>query len=129
MLTWTANLPDEIAWYLPRLEGGWQWLAAGLIGMQFGVPFLLLLSSDVRRNPRRLGGVAWFLLLMCLVNWFWQVVPSFEPARMVGHWPEMLTAAAATVGIGGIWLAVFLGRLAAAPLVPPGDPVLEEIGS
>lgn len=28
MLTWTANVPDEIAFYLPRLERGWKWVGA-----------------------------------------------------------------------------------------------------
>jgi hypothetical protein len=32
----------------------------------------------------------------------------------------------ATVGIGGIWIAVFLGRLKRLPLVPLNDPYLNE---
>jgi len=44
LIIWSANLPEEIPWYLRRLRGGWQYVALGLIIFHFALPFVLLLS-------------------------------------------------------------------------------------
>src|SRR6202043_1872626 len=44
LLIWSGNLPEEISWYLPRIEGGWRLLGVSLIVFQYFVPFALLLS-------------------------------------------------------------------------------------
>jgi hypothetical protein len=48
---WSANLPEEITWYLHRQRSGWFWVATVLISFQFALPFLVLLG---RRNKQRL---------------------------------------------------------------------------
>ena len=44
---WSANLTEEITWYLPRMRGGWEWLGLALILFYFTLPFLLLLSRGI----------------------------------------------------------------------------------
>src|SRR5581483_941877 len=80
MLISVANLPYEVIWYLPRSRGGWQWVAWALLFLHFVFPFFLLLQRDVKRNPRVLGGLAGWLLLMQLVYVYWHVMPSFADA-------------------------------------------------
>jgi hypothetical protein len=58
MLIWMANLPDEVCWYLPRSQGGWQWVAWALFIFQFAVPFFCLLMRGIKRNPVTLMWVA-----------------------------------------------------------------------
>lgn len=118
MLIWAANLPEEVTWYIHRLNGGWQWLALSVALFQFAVPFVLLLSRDVRSNRRHLALLAAFLVFMFLVNLFWTVVPSFHEARLYVHWLDFV----APIALGGIWVAVFVWQLRGRPLVPP--PVL-----
>ena len=55
LIVWSGNLPEEIPWYIQRLHGGWQWLALGLVVFHFAMPFLMLLSRDVKRNAKLLG--------------------------------------------------------------------------
>src|SRR5207302_1155462 len=114
-LIWSGNLPEEITWYLNRTEGGWEVLGWGLIGFYFVLPFVLLLSRDLKRNPRRLAWVAGAVLVMHYVYQVWLVVPAHhhvpgttrhEPHLDV-HWLDV----AALVGLGGVWLALFLWRL------------------
>ena len=31
LIIWSANLPEEIPWYIVRTQGGWPWLALALI--------------------------------------------------------------------------------------------------
>ena len=60
LLIWSGNLPEEIEYYVPRLAGGWQFVAAFLGLCQFALPFVMLLSRDLKRNPRGSGGSACF---------------------------------------------------------------------
>jgi len=122
LIIWSGNLPEEIPWYLKRLGGGRQYLAAALVALQFGVPFLLLLSARLKRDRRRLAAIAFFLLLMRLVDLAWIIGPSVHPDRIQPHWLDVV----APLGIGGIWLAAFLTALPSRPLLPLGDPGLEE---
>jgi hypothetical protein len=127
LLIWSGNLPDEISWYLPRFQGGWQWLGVGLVLCQFALPFLLLLSRDIKRNPRALAAIAVFTLVMRFIDLLWEIVPAFPPSDLVGHWLDIAGAVVAAIGVGGVWLAVFLWQLKKLPLVPLHDPVLAEM--
>ncbi len=54
LLTYAANLVEEIPYMIARTSHGWQYLALFLIVFHFAVPWLLLLSRDRKRNPHRL---------------------------------------------------------------------------
>jgi hypothetical protein len=117
MLIWMANLPDEVIWYLPRVRGGWQWVAWALFVLHFAVPFFALLMRDVKRNPRALAAMAGLLLFMQLVFDYYQVAPAFPNTTIGQHWMDFLTP----LGLGGIWLAYFLYQMQRFPLLPRHD--------
>ena len=50
LIIWSANLPEEIGFYLTRIEGAWVYLSALLILGHFALPFLLLLNRDLKRG-------------------------------------------------------------------------------
>jgi hypothetical protein len=123
LLIWSENLAEEIPWYLHRIGGGWEWVAVALILFQFTLPFVLLLSRDTKRNSRTLSIVAAAILLMHWLDILWMVAPSFYPARFHLHWLDIV----APVGIGGLWLAAFIGYLKARSLLPLHDPRFAEV--
>jgi len=118
LLIWCGNLPEEIQWYLPRFNGGWQIIAMALVGLQFALPFVLLLSRDIKQNPRTMFRVAVLILGMRLVELFWQVVPNFDPGDLSGHALEIVGTLVAVAGIGGVWMAAFVWQLQKMPLLP-----------
>jgi len=120
LIVWSANLTEEIPWYLRRLAGGWQWVALVIIAFHFALPFLLLLSRRLKRNPRQLAMVALGLVVIRYVDVFWLVTPAFEPGDFRVHLLD-LTAVA---GLGGVWLWTVVWLLADKPLVPLRDPSL-----
>jgi hypothetical protein len=122
LIIWSGNVKDEITWYLSRASGGWAWLAVALIVFHFFVPFLLLLSRDVKQRVKVLSVVAGSLIFLSLVDMFWLLVPAFEQAGPRLHWMDL----AATVGIGGVWLAAFIWQLKEKPLLPLRDPSFQE---
>jgi len=122
LLIWAGNLPEEIAWYLPRFEGGWKWIAVSVILCQFAMPFLFLLFRRTKNDLVHLSGVAVLLLATCFVNLFWQIVPAPDWAPVdrlgLGYGLDALAAIVALVGVGGVWVALFLWQLKRMPLVP-----------
>ncbi len=111
LIIWSANLPEEIPWYLHRQEGGWFWIAMALIFFQFILPFLVLLGRLNKQKLDRLSRVAVLILCIGALNTFWLVEPAFYPSRFHIHWVD----AATLVAIGSLWLAHFLGRLKQRP--------------
>ncbi|HEY7545788.1 MAG TPA: hypothetical protein VID27_12930, partial [Blastocatellia bacterium] len=54
LIIYSGNLPEEVTWYVHRLHGPWRYIGLGLVIFHFALPFLLLLSRDLKRNGRRL---------------------------------------------------------------------------
>jgi hypothetical protein len=131
LLVWVGNLPEEIPWYLQRVRAGWQVIAVALIVLHFGLPFLLLLSRDIKQDPRRLAAVAVGILVMRFVDVLWWVEPTYSDA--VGTAPRgyafWLLDVAAAACLGGLWVWWFLGQLRQRPLLPVHDPYFAAEGS
>lgn len=122
LIIWSGNLPETITWYKHRSAGGWQWVGLGIVVFSFALPFALLLARQTKRRLEALAGVAGLVILMRLVDLYWVVAPTFHPARVTLHWMDV----AAPAGIGGVWLWFFLRQLKQRPLLPEGDPRMEE---
>jgi hypothetical protein len=103
LIIWTGNLPSEITWYLRRMNYGWQYLALLVVAFHFVVPFLMLLSRDVKRDPPQLRIVALILLCMYAAHLYWMIIPAFRYQGTSGY---VLNVAAFAALCGG-WLAVF----------------------
>lgn len=118
MLIWIGNLRYDVIWYLPRERGIWQAVALALIFLHLAVPFFLLLSQDVKRNPRALAWVAALILVMRVVYVCYELFPVFPDRTVLEYGLDVL----AFVGIGGLWLACFTWVLTSAPILAPRDP-------
>jgi hypothetical protein len=114
LIIWATNLKDEIPWYLSRWQTSWGVLAAILIVFHFATPFLLLLFRSIKRRMKLLARVAAGLVLVSLLDVYWQMMPAFEPAGPRVHPLDLILP----IGIGGIWLSAFLWQLQQRPLVP-----------
>lgn len=122
LIIWSGNLPEEIPWYLERMRGGWGAVALVLVLGHFVVPFLLLLSRDLKLDRRVLGAIAGGLIVMRLVDLLWLAAPRPEAHGFPLHWLDVVLP----VAMGGLWLAVFARELARRPLLPVNDPYFEE---
>jgi hypothetical protein len=114
LLIWYGNIREEIPWYLKRSQGPWLWIATTLLILHFFVPFFLLLNRPVKERTKRLAMVMYLVVVMRALDLFWLIKPAFTGNDFEVHWLD----AAALIGIGGIWVAIFVGSLAKRPLVP-----------
>jgi hypothetical protein len=119
LIIWAGNLPEEIRFFVRRLNEGWQIVGLGLVIFHFVVPFLMLLSRPLKRDPRRLVWVAVWLIFMRFVDLFWYIEPAFNKVAAF-HWGYLIDLLV-PVAIGGAWMAVFFYNLRARPLLPIYD--------
>ena len=121
-LIWYANLPEETVWFLNRTRGSWGRLTLFLAIGHFAVPFLFLMSRNIKRRiPLLVAGAAW-MLFMHLVDIYWLVMPNLHGDGVA----PCLMDLTAFVGVGGLFLATFGWLLRRRALVPVKDPRLVE---
>jgi hypothetical protein len=122
MLIWYANLPEETVYYFYRQEGQWVWITLLLLFGHFILPFLALISRHPKRRVASLVAAAAWLLVMHWIDVYWLVMP--ESSR--GVVPLHLLDLTLFIGLGGLFVAAVLQRLARHPLIPIKDPKLHE---
>ena len=135
LLTYAANLVEEVPYFLARLNHGWQYLAIFLILFHFFVPFFLLLSRDNKRASTRLVMIAGWIIFMRYVDIYMLVTPEFgsdganlhmthgeHASHFFVHWLDL----AAPLAIGGLWVWMFCGQLLQRPMLAFRDPYLRE---
>jgi hypothetical protein len=118
LITWSANLVEEVTFYVHRTKGGWEWIAYSLMAFQFALPFLVLLSRRTKRSPQRLPIIAALILVMQTVYIFWNIAPSFHTEQFSISWLDFVS----WLAIGGLWLGLYAWWLQRRPLVAPNDP-------
>jgi hypothetical protein len=129
LIIWSGNIVPEIRWYLMRLRGGWQYFGTALIFVHFVFPFALLLSRNLKRDGARLIKLALLVIVMRLVDLFWQTAPAFYPAGDLSRmaWADAAMYIICPIAIGGIWLFFFCNRLQKRSLMPVNDPQLVDM--
>jgi hypothetical protein len=126
LITWSGNLPDEVVWYIKRWNNGWGWVAVSLLVFHFCLPFALLLSQSLKRNPKTIFSIAIFIVAIRLIDVFSLVEPNFADVnnvRFAISWLDVV----APIGFGGLWLALFFWHLQRRPLMPLGAPDLQKV--
>src|SRR5215471_19830265 len=130
LIIWAGNLTEEIRWYLDRAHGHWKIVAIGLIFFHFVLPFAIMLSRNLKRQPRKLVRMAFWIMIVRLVDLFWMVQPSFHGQIEVHggaealaplNWQVVLMNVVNVLAIGGWWLTIFYWQLGKRSLMPVND--------
>jgi hypothetical protein len=122
LIIWAGNLPDEIPWYLDRIRGPWGYVALLIAFGHFALPFVVLLSRDLKKNRMLLAKVAIAILIMRFVDIVWLVAPTFQHQGFPIHWMNIVIPA----GLVSVWLFLFARQLQSHPLLPLNDPFFKE---
>ncbi|MCC6421573.1 MAG: hypothetical protein IT429_25420 [Gemmataceae bacterium] len=122
MLIWYVNNPEETAYYIRRQDGAWQSLLVLSVVLNWGVPFLALLSRAAKRNAVWLGRVCAVVLLGQWLDLYVLIGPPFGQPTV----QELALQAVLLLGAGGVFCLAVFRALGQAPLVPVGDPFLVE---
>ena len=122
VIIWSGNLPEEITWYIDRMNGGWEYIGAILLFLQWMLPFLILLSQTIKRNPTKIRTMAIWILCVRLADTIWLVEPNFHSQHLYISWSDLT----APIGLTGLWAAIYLWQLKKRALIPVNAPDLRK---
>ena len=122
LIIWSGNLPQEITWYIHRLQTSWYIVGIGLVVFHFAVPFVLLLARAIKRSGDALYKVAALVLAARLVDLWWLTAPDFHRAGVHLNWLDVLLP----LSLGSIWLGCFVRQLRGRAILPIHDPQFDE---
>ena len=126
LIIWAGNIAEEQPFFLVRKQGPWLPIGLFLVVFHFALPFLVLLSRNLKKNAGRLVVVACWLLLLRWVDLTWYIVPSIDRADgALGelHWMDVVTPLA----LFTTWLCLFLQTVKGRAVVSTRDAELEAV--
>jgi hypothetical protein len=128
LIIWSGNLPEEIPWYMDRINGHWGIICTLDFMFHWLIPFSLLLSKDIKKNKGRLKRICQWMIFAKAFDLFWLVEPNFKDASRNLHFSlGMLEYIAMPVAMVALWVAYYCTQLKSRPLVATNDPHLAEI--
>jgi len=121
MLIWYANLPEEVAYYIPR-QGFFRPLFVANLLINFFSPFLILMTRDAKR----IGGLLVFAGVIMLVGHWIDVYLMIMPGTVGTAASFGIQEIGTTCFFAGVFLWFVFNGLSKAPLVPKNHPMLVE---
>ena len=121
MLIWYANIPEEVTYYIPRIQD-YPWTFWGMVGINFIIPMLFLMSKTTKRNRNILAIVSVIIFFGHWMDTYFLVTP----ATMHADGQIGVIEIGMLLGYLGLFLFVVFRELAKAPLVVKNHPLLDE---
>ncbi len=124
LVMWYGNLPEETEFIIKRAYlQPWKPVAITVAAVCFGLPFLTLLSRQVKMRPKFLVTLASIIMIGMWIEKFFLVAPSLwtESSIPLGVMEVLITA-----GFSGAVGLCVLGFLKRFPVIVVGDPLLHE---
>jgi hypothetical protein len=121
MIIWYGNIPDETIYYFARWKEGWKILFFTEIGLNWFVPFMVLLPVKASRNMTLIIIVIVCLIIGQYIDLFVQVIPG-TTGVLKFSWISI----GIFLGFAGLFSLVVATTLSKAKLLPSNHPYLEE---
>jgi hypothetical protein len=125
MLIWYSNIPEETQYYILRSQGNWTWLFWSNFAISFGVPFLVLMRRESKRNPLSLAFASIIILIGRWVDLYTLVAPKIYESNhieaIIGPY-EIISA----VSYASFFVFIFIYYLTKKKLVIDTDPYFDE---
>ena len=130
LIIWSGNVPDEIPWYLHRIHGGWWTICSLDVICHWVIPFVLLLSRDIKRSKHKMIWLAVFMIGARFIDMFWLIEPNFNDAASNLHLTGnlgILAYVTVPIAVVALWMVFYLTELMRRPLLNLNDPHTEEL--
>lgn len=121
MLIWYANIPEEVTYFITRLED-YQIPFFGMLVMNFILPFLILINSDFKR-------LNWIIVtagIIILIGHYMDVFNMIMPSAVGDQWSFGIPELGSLMFFTGLFVYIVFDSLTKAPLEAAGDPLNKE---
>lgn len=121
MLIWYANIPEEVTYFMTRIED-FNLPFFGMLAMNFIFPLLLLMNSDYKR-------VNWFVVLtgiVILVGHYIDIFVMVMPGTVGESWFIGIPEIGSVLFFLGLFIFVVFTTLTKAPLLLKNNPFMKE---
>jgi hypothetical protein len=117
LIIYSANTIEEIPHYWIRSQNGWQLVGWALVIFHFALPYVLLLSRDIKRDWKRVSSIALWMVGIRVIDYYWHVAPEFHNDGV----SVSLLDIALPIALGGLFVMLFAMQLRGRPLLPLQD--------
>ena len=124
LVIWYADLPEETAFLIRRMEGPWAPVAWLVFAMAFLIPFVVLLSRAVKSHARGLTAIALVVIVGLWLERFILVSPSLWRGAGV---PLGILEILITAGMFGLFVVCYTSFLRTFPVLVISDPRLDKV--
>ena len=121
LLIWYSNLPEEVTHYVRRSGDAWAPLFFLNLGINWGVPFVALLSRAAKRSPRVLAVVCLAILVGHWLDLYLLIMPEVLDTPAFGPLEVLIP-----LSYSALFFFLTSRALAEASVVPLHDPYLDE---
>lgn len=121
MLIWFANIGEEVAYYMMRIEN-FKVLYFSMFFINFAFPMLILMSRDAKRN----AGILTFVGLVILAGHWIDVFIMVTGGSLGANAKIGFMEIGMALLLAGLFIRVVLTNLSKAPLTPVNHPFLDE---
>ncbi len=121
MLIWYANIPEEVTYFVTRIED-YNLPFFAMLALNFIFPLLLLMNSDYKR-------INWFVVstgIIILIGHYLDVFNMIMPATVGDQWTIGIPELGGVLFFGGAFTYWVFWNLTKAPLQPTRNPYIEE---
>jgi hypothetical protein len=121
MLIWYSNIPEEVTYFVTRIEQ-YNLPFFGMLVLNFIFPFLILINSDFKR-------ITWIIVMGGVVILFGHYIDFFTmimPATVGDKWFIGAGEIGSLLFFTGLFILVVFTALTKAPLLPKRNPLIEE---
>ncbi len=121
MLIWYANIPEEVTYFIIRIEE-YNVLFFGMLILNFVFPILLLMNSDFKRVP-------WLVVItgvLILVGHYIDVYLLVMPSTVGHHWGFGIPEISSILFFLGLFIFFVGTGLSKTQLKPVNDPFIKE---
>ncbi len=122
MLQWYANIPEDAAYFVPRLLGSYQLPFISMLVFNFVFPILILMDSDFKSVP-------WFVVttgIVILIGDYIDIFQMISPATVGDSWSIGIPEFASLAFFLGLFIFVVFSSIAKVPLQAKGNPFMKE---
>ena len=121
MLYWYSNIPEEVTYFITRLND-FEPVVLGMLAINFLLPLLILVDSDIKRKPWVIG----IMSVVILAGHYLDFYNMIMPATVGDQWSIGIGEIGSVVFFFGLFTYVTFLILTKAPLIEKRHPLMGE---